>query len=411
MPHGQDQIEGDRMQRTRTNRVCGVAAMALLLILAVASSASAAVVPGHYRLTSTQGSGNELEITIGADGRTVENTNSFVYDESGNPYCGWGGALRGAPIDEEPPAPISDDGSFRWHAYDADFDDDADTIGRFTSATTVEADVTISGCVDLSPFAPKLPPMITVHFTGGLVSGSGPPPPSGSLPLIDPQPPVPPGSKPRPGHGYPASPVPRPGCVKEAKAGELVGVARCWRVRGDVYSTGDRARINGLDFTPAVPGALIRLDRRTQSISSTGAVEVRIGPLLLWRGRIEWRSHEQVFDAKSGALLGLPVKGGVQLTLKGGRTKLTVSVGVPDDPLIKRLIPPGCLRLPLRRQGDGVRVPSRDLRHRRRVRHRRGRRIPQGRRIRRAAQQATVGGDLPPKGRAHLAVQPVRMDR
>ena len=365
--------------------------------------------PGGYRLTSTQGAGNEVTFRVGADGRTVEDTNSFVYDESGNPYCVWGGQpARDTPSGDETPSPLGDDGSFTWHAHDDFFDNDADTTGHVAADGTAEADVTISNCEDLTPFEPPKPPAVTVHFTGGLVgSGGGSPPPSGSLPLLDPQPPVAPGGSPAPGQGYPAPPEPQSGCVTEAKAGELAGVASCWRLRGDVYSTGDRARVNGIDLSPASPGAMVRLDRRTQSISSTGPVEVRVGPLLLLRARIAWRSHKQVFSAKSQKFLGLPVKGGVQLTLEGGRTKLTMSVGRPrrpaDPPADPARAPvgrperrrhqrrgdrarqgeghvpghPGRLRgdqrrrargdpadgrrLPLRRPGDRVRVPAGDV--------------------------------------------------
>jgi hypothetical protein len=323
-------------------------AVAVFLALAATAPASAAP-PGRYRLTSSQGTGNEVTITIGVDGRTVENTNSFVYDEGGNPYCVWGGSLRGAPSNEDAPAPLGDDGSFRWHAHEDVFDDSADTTGAIAADGSAEADVTITGCEDLNPFdIPPLPPFATVHFTGGPVAGGGgpvaggggsPPPPAGSLPLLDPQPPIAPGQSPTPGHGYPSPPAPGSDCTAEVKAGDLDGVATCWKLRGDVYSTGDRARVNGIDLTPASPGAQIRIDKRTQMISTTGPVEVRVGPMLLLRAKFTWRSHEQVFSAKGQHFLGLPVKGGAELALEGGRTKLTLSVGVPDDPLIRRLIP------------------------------------------------------------------------
>jgi hypothetical protein len=315
-------------------------AVAAFLFL-VAATPAAAAVPGRYRLTSAQGTGNELTIDVGADGRTVESTNSFVYDQAGNPYCVWGGGLRGSDQEDEPSA-LGDDGSFSWHAHESVFGEDADTTGQFTG-TSVEADVTISGCEDLTPFGPKKPPFATVHFTGGLVGSGGgtTPPPGGSLPLIDPQPPVPPGGKPAPGTGYPGAPAPgtESGCVPEVKTSDLAGVAACWKLRGDVYSTGGRARVNGVDLTPASPGAEIQIDKRTQVISTTGPVEVRVGPLLLLRAKFTWRAHKQVFSAKGQKFLGLQVKGGVELKLEGGRTKLTVSVGVPDDPLIRRLVP------------------------------------------------------------------------
>ena len=169
-----------------------------------------------------------------------------------------------------------------------------------------------------------------------------------------PDPPVPSEPKPPIGSGYsgPPTPVNAAGCTPKVSAGELEGVSACWRAKGDVFTSDGRARINGIDFTPARRGIAIKIDRGSQRISSTGPVEVRVGPLELLRATINWRSRKQIFsiagksakkdekpkfDVKKQEFLGLAISGSAELTLEGGETKLKVAVEVPEDVELKFL--------------------------------------------------------------------------
>jgi hypothetical protein len=169
-----------------------------------------------------------------------------------------------------------------------------------------------------------------------LVDAEGPPPAA-----PDPEPP--------PDSPYPGLPPPDSGagCSATVTAGPLEGVASCWRRRGDVYETTGRARINGIDVTPSRPGIAIRIDTRSQWITSSGPVEVRVGFLHLYRGPLSWRGRTQVFsiqgrsgsrdpgepfDVRDVQVFGLPVEGSAELRFDGGRTQLKASIKIPDDP-------------------------------------------------------------------------------
>jgi hypothetical protein len=162
-------------------------------------------------------------------------------------------------------------------------------------------------------------------------------------------PPPPPEPEPPPDSAYPDLPRPdnRPGCSHKVTTGPLEGVASCWRRRGTTYETTGRARVNGVDLTPARPGIAIRFEARRQRISSTGRVEVRIGFLHLYRGTLDWRGRSQVFsitgqsggqdpgepfDVKDVQVFGLPVDGSAELRFADGRTRLKASVKIPSDP-------------------------------------------------------------------------------
>jgi hypothetical protein len=191
-------------------------------------------------------------------------------------------------------------------------------------------------------------------FTARLVERQ-PPPRAGSLELPStPALPLPPDPEPPPDNPYPGAPPPDSGagCSAKVTAGPLEGVASCWRRRGDVYETTGRARINGIDVTPARPGIAIRLDTRSRWITSTGPVEVRVGFLHLYRGPLSWRGRSQVFsiqgrsrdrdpgapfDVEDVQVFGLPVEGSAELRFDGGKTQLNASVKIPDDPALAAL--------------------------------------------------------------------------
>ena len=409
-----------------------VRVVVILVVLVLAGAPAAeAMTPGEYRLTSPASESAYLRFDVGADGRSIVFTNSYVFDDNATPYCVWGGSVRAAGGDPGTPSPVGGDGSFTFSATDDDNlgADKLDTTGRFTSDTTVEATVTMSNCaLDNGP--------VTVSFTGGLKEAAEPEGPSSGL--IDPDP------------GAPKA-KDDPGCQGTVTAGDIEGRAACWRRRGDVFESRGRARINGIDLN-----GRIRIDRRTRRISSVGAAQVSAGPVQLLRAPLNWRARTQVFKAAGGSFLGLPVKGAVSLAFEGGRTKVALSVGAPDLPKLRAAAgtdrlsgdltvaatndeglvldslklklprpqlrlrdhrrrraghhPPERVGLPLRRQGHRVRVPARAARHRRRARHRSGRRLPQGRRVRREPQPPAVGRRVPAEDRPGAAVRPVRLD-
>ena len=168
----------------------------------------------------------------------------------------------------------------------------------------------------------------TVHFTGGLgerrrLAATG----SGSLPLLDPQPPVAPGGAAGARAGYPARRA--ASRLRHRGEGGRAGRRRLVLAAARRRLLHRRPRAHQRDRPlPRLARRQIRLDRRTQSISSTGPVEVRVGPLLPAAARM-------LALAQAGVLRQEPEvprpagEGRRQLTLEGGRTKLTMSVGRP----------------------------------------------------------------------------------
>lgn len=181
--------------------------------------------------------------------------------------------------------------------------------------------------------------------------GAAPTGPGATPPPLPPGPgeaPPAPDPKPQPNNGYGGPPAPsgEAGCLHEVTTGPLAGVAACFRLRGDRWVSSGRVRLNGIDLTPSRPGVRIAIDRRTFAITSTGPVELRLGSLSVARLKLDWRRPDVVLEVKGrsgpkdpGAafttagqgLFGLAVDGSAKLRLEDGRTKLTVTLKIPQD--------------------------------------------------------------------------------
>jgi uncharacterized protein YraI len=176
--------------------------------------------------------------------------------------------------------------------------------------------------------APDCPP--------GLRVGTTPPPPGppGTPPPPPPDPQPPPGA---PADGPPA-PLNAPGCTAEVRVGAAVALASCFTRDGNRQVSRGRTRVNGLDVSPGESAAVVA-DPGGRRIYSEGTVDVRLGPVLLYRGRIDWRTTGPLAfsvvsagddaDPRDNTLAGLPVKGSIGITFADGATTGELGVGLP----------------------------------------------------------------------------------
>ena len=143
------------------------------------------------------------------------------------------------------------------------------------------------------------------------------------------------------GMGFPAAPQAVPGCRSTFVAPPIVAVAACFKDEGNGrVSSPDRVRANGIDITP-LAGSDIVLEPNGPSITGHGDVDVRVGPVFLYRGRLTDKyvlRSGVVFDVQvardysidDNKIGGLPIKGSVKVTLDRGTTSAVVSVGLPQ---------------------------------------------------------------------------------
>ncbi len=143
------------------------------------------------------------------------------------------------------------------------------------------------------------------------------------------------------GMGFPAAPQAVPGCRSTFVAPPIVAVAACFKDEGNGrVSSPDRVRANGIDITPLAGGDIV-LEPNGPSITGHGDVDVRVGPVFLYRGRLTDKYMLRsgvVFDVQvardysidDNKIGGLPIKGSVKVTLDRGTTSAVVSVGLPQ---------------------------------------------------------------------------------
>jgi hypothetical protein len=166
--------------------------------------------------------------------------------------------------------------------------------------------------------------------------GATPPPPG---PPGTPPPP-PPDPQPPPGDAAvgPPAPLNAPGCTAEVRVGAAVALASCFTRDGNRQVSRGRARVNGLDVTPGESAAVIA-DPGAGRVYSEGSVDVRLGPVLLYRGRIDWRTTAPLAfnvvsagddaDPRDNTIAGLPVKGSIGIRFADGATTGDLGVGLP----------------------------------------------------------------------------------
>ena len=70
---------------------------------------------------------------------------------------------------------------------------------------------------------------------------------------------------------FPFEPSGGPACVTSVEVGLVLAEADCFSRRGNVYSTGGRVRVNGLDLYP-ITGGRIEIDTDAQSLHSSGGL-------------------------------------------------------------------------------------------------------------------------------------------
>ena len=114
--------------------------------------------------------------------------------------------------------------------------------------------------------------------------------------------------------------------------GPVEAIASCFkRIGADQWKSSARVRVGGLDIKPGSGSADIVLDGKDWEIKTTGSVEVKAGPVTLWRAPINWRwKSDVVFKAEKGAFLkGLPFTGELRVQLVRGGVKILANVGLP----------------------------------------------------------------------------------
>ena len=157
------------------------------------------------------------------------------------------------------------------------------------------------------------------------------PPPSVSLQVTPPS-----GGGGGSGPGGPGTPVkvpPAPCRLLTFAAVDVIADA-CMTREGDAYVATGGVRINGLRVE--LGGGTLRLNPKQRTISSSGTVTVKAGDAVLFKSRIGWTlpratvaSLGSIDISGGGALLGFPLKGSVEIRLRGGGAEIPVHLGLP----------------------------------------------------------------------------------
>jgi hypothetical protein len=155
------------------------------------------------------------------------------------------------------------------------------------------------------------------------------PDPSISLhvtPPAVPGPPAPPGTVP---------PPPPAACRLLTFAAVDVIADACLKKEGDAYVATGGVKINGLRVE--LGSGKLRFDVKGRTISSSGAsVTVKVGDTVLFKDDIDWKlpkasiaSLGTLDVSGGGALLGFPLKGSIEIKLRGGGVEIPVHLGLP----------------------------------------------------------------------------------
>jgi len=130
-------------------------------------------------------------------------------------------------------------------------------------------------------------------------------------------------------------PVPPAACRLLTFAAVDVIADACLTRQGDVYTATGGVKINGLRIE--LGSGKLKLDVKNREITSSGAtVTVKVGDTVLFKDSIDWKLPKAsiaslgTFDISGGgALLGFPLKGSIEIKLRGGGVEIPVHLGLP----------------------------------------------------------------------------------
>ena len=133
----------------------------------------------------------------------------------------------------------------------------------------------------------------------------------------------------------PPSPSAEAGCVGKVTLGPVTALGVCFKKDGAKFvanagSVGTTVRINGIDVALG-SGAKLVLDPQGQSISATGSVQVKVGPIVLLSGAFDWNLKLSPLEFQAGGdtmIAGLPISGKISVKFGGG-ADLKLSVKLP----------------------------------------------------------------------------------
>jgi hypothetical protein len=140
--------------------------------------------------------------------------------------------------------------------------------------------------------------------------------------------PAPPGTTPAP-------PVPPAACRLLTFAAVDVIADACLVRQGDTYIATGGVKINGLRIE--LGSGKLKFDIKKRQITSSGAsVTVKVGDTVLFKDDINWTLPKGsiaslgTFDISGGgALIGFPLKGSIEIKLRGGGVEIPVHLGLP----------------------------------------------------------------------------------
>jgi hypothetical protein len=122
-----------------------------------------------------------------------------------------------------------------------------------------------------------------------------------------------------------------PGCQARITAGPIEAVASCFRKQGRKYIAQGRVRLNGIDLAPASGEVNIVVDTDKLELRTSGSVEARVGPVVIYRGSIDRSLRAEFSLAVPGdaTLKGFPVKGDAKVNFEDGHAQLTLNAALP----------------------------------------------------------------------------------
>ena len=141
--------------------------------------------------------------------------------------------------------------------------------------------------------------------------------------------------------GLPTPPAATPPAVPPAACRLLTFAAvdviadACLVKQGDAYVATGGVRINGLRIE--LGSGKLKLDVKKRQITSSGAsVTVKVGDTVLFKDDINWTlpkgsvaSLGTIDISGAGKLLGFPLKGSIEIKLRGGGVEIPVHLGLP----------------------------------------------------------------------------------
>ncbi len=143
-----------------------------------------------------------------------------------------------------------------------------------------------------------------------------------------------PDPQPDPDYDDPGIPKQDPDCSDKTYRIEFKGIeayASCFKKIADhKYASSARVRVGGMDIKPSGSADIV-VDTHELKIDTTGSVEVKAGPIVLWRAPIHFDFNKEVSLKTPGGmfLLGLPFTGKLTFHIGTGGFLIDAQAGLP----------------------------------------------------------------------------------